>query len=209
MDFSGWAVPGDVTELIGNLRAQVPGLAEVTLSAHHHNDLGLATANALNGVRAGAGQGECTVNRLGERAGNTALEQFVMLLSVRSDRLGLRTRINPTELLHTAKLVADRTGYPVAADQSIVGRNTLVRDRDTPGGLALRDPATYRHEVLDGEAGTLGKHTTLADLRAALVAAGYPVTSHLLRDAFRRLNELSDNGAVAVDVDQLVAGASS
>ncbi len=204
VDSSGWAIPSEVTALVTRLRERVPGLAGVTLGVHHHNDLGLAAANALAGVMAGARQAECTVNGLGERAGNTALAEFAVLLRARSGTLGLHTGLETAELLATSRMVAELTGYRIAQDKPVVGDNTLV---ETAGSqtAGLRDPATYAYEVLDGEAtGGLGKHTTLAGLRTALVDSGHPVTSLLLRDAFQRLKELTDAGAVSVDVAELI-----
>jgi 2-isopropylmalate synthase len=207
VDSSGYAIPSEVAEFAARLRERVPGLAGVTLGAHHHNDLGLAAANALGGVMAGARQVECTVNGLGERAGNTALAEFAVLLRARQDLLGLHTGLETSELLPTSSLVAGLTGYPIARDRPVVGHNTLV---ETRGTAVPRDPATYAYEVLDGEAsGGLGKHTTLAGLRAALTDSGRPVTSVLLRDAFRRLKELTDAGAVSVELDELLEGVTS
>jgi 2-isopropylmalate synthase len=129
-DTVGFAVPAQYAALLQEVRALCPALETVTVAVHCHDDLGLATANTLAGVAAGAGQIECTMNGLGERAGNAALEEVVSALVAHRDELGVETGIDPAELAETSRLVATLSGYPLSPHKPVVGSN--ARQDATP-----------------------------------------------------------------------------
>jgi len=127
-DTVGYALPQQYAAFIDDVRRRCPELRGVTLSVHCHNDLGLAVANSLAGIQAGAQQVECTVNGIGERAGNAALEEIVMALSVRSEHFQIATGINTAEITATSKLVSERTGYVVQPNKAVVGANAFAHE---------------------------------------------------------------------------------
>src|SRR5260370_12172684 len=125
-DSTGYCVPSECGEIVEQVIGRARGADGVLFSVHCHNDLGLATANAKAGIMAGARRVECTVNGIGERAGNTSLEEIVMLLRVRKARLGFETGINTTEITRTSRLVAELTGTPVQPNKAVVGANAFA-----------------------------------------------------------------------------------
>lgn len=146
-DTTGYAYPEVFGALIGGLMEHVDGIENVTVSVHCHNDLGMATANALAGVRAGARQIECTINGLGERAGNTAMEEVVMALRQRPDVFGVSTGINTREIARTSRLVSSITGINVQPNKAIVGANAFAHSSGIHQDGVLKERSTY--EIID------------------------------------------------------------
>jgi 2-isopropylmalate synthase len=195
-DTVGYAQPGELGQLIRAIRRDVPNIQRAVISVHCHDDLGLAVANSLAAVEAGARQVECCVNGIGERAGNAALEEVVMALDLRRDLYGVTSQVKTAELLRTSRLVADETGLVIARNKAIVGRNAFAHEAGIHQDGMLKDPRTY--QILDAaRVGqddvelVLGKHSGRHALRARLEALGY---GELPRDelaplfaAFKRL----------------------
>ncbi len=148
-DTVGYAQPEEFGELIKILLRTIPKLANVTLSVHCHNDLGLAVANSLAGIKNGALQVECTINGLGERAGNASLEEIVMALKTRSDYYQVKTSIKTEELFKTSRLVSSLTGYEVQNNKAIVGKNAFVHKTGIHQHGILKNRETY--EIMDPE----------------------------------------------------------
>jgi 2-isopropylmalate synthase len=146
-DTTGYTYPEEFGELIAGLMGSVAGIEDVTVSVHCHNDLGMATANALAGVVAGARQIECTINGIGERAGNTSLEEVVMALRQRRDRFGADTRINTREIVRTSRLVSNVTGIVVQPNKAIVGANAFAHSSGIHQDGVLKERSTY--EIID------------------------------------------------------------
>jgi len=146
-DTTGYAYPEEFGALIAGLANNVVGIENVTISVHCHNDLGMATANALAGVRAGARQVECTINGIGERAGNTSLEEVVMALRQRGDRFGATTLINTKEITRTSRMVSKITGIPVQPNKAIVGANAFAHSSGIHQDGVLKERTTY--EIID------------------------------------------------------------
>ncbi len=146
-DTTGYTCPEEFGALIRGLRENVPGIDKITISVHCHNDLGMATANALAGVKNGVGQVECTVNGIGERAGNCAMEEVVMALRQRSEYFGADTRINTKEIMRTSRLVASITGIAVQPNKAIVGTNAFAHSSGIHQDGVLKERSTY--EIID------------------------------------------------------------
>jgi 2-isopropylmalate synthase len=196
-DTVGYTVPEEYAEILAALRQRVPELDGVTLSVHCHNDLGLAVANSLAGVMAGARQVECTINGIGERAGNASMEEFVMLLRTRKPRFGLATDINTQEIVRSSRMVSRLTGYPVQPNKAIVGRNAFAHEAGIHQHGVLAHRRTY--EIMDAEAVgltgsdiVLGKHSGRHALRQAFADLGYTIEGDDLRRAFERFKEIAD-----------------
>ncbi|MDX6495629.1 MAG: 2-isopropylmalate synthase [Gaiellales bacterium] len=196
-DTVGYTVPEEYAEILAALRQRVPELDGVTLSVHCHNDLGLAVANSLAGVMAGARQVECTINGIGERAGNASMEEFVMLLRTRKPRFGLATNINTQEIVRSSRMVSRLTGYPVQPNKAIVGRNAFAHEAGIHQHGVLAHRRTY--EIMDAEAVgltgsdiVLGKHSGRHALRQAFADLGYTIEGDDLRRAFERFKEIAD-----------------
>ena len=210
-DTVGYATPHEYAAFLTRLYELVPDLRNVTLSVHCHDDLGLAVANSFAGVQAGARQVECAVNGIGERAGNAALEEIVMLLHTRGDSVGLDTGIVTTELARTSRLVSRLTGYPVQPNKAVVGRNAFAHESGIHQDGVLKERSTYeimdaRTIGLEGNDLVLGKHSGRHALRQALQELGYPVDGQALRVAFERFKELADKKkqVTAMDLEALV-----
>ncbi len=146
-DTTGYTYPEEFGALIRGLRENVPGIDKITISVHCHNDLGMATANALAGVKNGVGQVECTVNGIGERAGNCAMEEVVMALRQRREYFGADTRINTREIMRTSRLVASITGIAVQPNKAIVGTNAFAHSSGIHQDGVLKERSTY--EIID------------------------------------------------------------
>ncbi len=196
-DTVGYTVPDEYTEILAGLRERVPELDGVTLSVHCHNDLGLAVANSLAGVMAGARQIECTINGIGERAGNASMEEFVMLLRTRKPRFGLDTNVNTTEIMRTSRLVSRLTGYVVQPNKAIVGRNAFAHEAGIHQHGVLAHRRTY--EIMDAEQVglhgsdiVLGKHSGRHALRQAFSDLGFTIDGDELKRAFARFKEIAD-----------------
>src|SRR3954469_23275759 len=142
-DTVGYTTPGEFAEFLRRLYELVPGLADVVLSVHCHDDLGLAVANSLAGVQAGARQIECAVNGIGERAGNASLEEIVMLLHTRADDIGFATGIQTREIARTSRLVSRLSGYVVQPNKAIVGRNAFAHESGIHQDGVLKERSTY------------------------------------------------------------------
>jgi len=198
-DTVGYALPSEHAGFLLAVRRRCPELAGVTLSVHCHNDLGLAVANTLAGVRVGAGQVECTVNGIGERAGNAALEEVVMALRVREQAFGVSTGVDTFEIGRTSRLVAELTGYAVQRNKAIVGANAFAHEAGIHQDGMLKDSATY--QIMDpAELGLhmslpLGKHSGRHAFARACAEAGVELAADELREAFGRFKRLADTGA--------------
>jgi 2-isopropylmalate synthase len=196
-DTVGYATPDEYGALVAGVRANVPGIERVTVSAHCHDDLGLAVANSLAAVRAGARQAECTINGIGERAGNAALEEFVMALHTRRPFFGLHTNIETRELARTSRLVSACTGIDVPPNKAIVGANAFAHEAGIHQDGVLKNRLTY--EIMsaetvgwDGVGLVLGKHSGRHALRVKTEALGYVLTDEELSLVFARFKELAD-----------------
>src|SRR5262249_54009345 len=142
-DTVGYAVPEEYAAMFRTLRERVPGIENVTLSCHCHDDLGLAVANSLAAVEAGAGQMECTINGIGERAGNASLEEIVMALRTRRDAFGADTGIEAREIYRTSRLVRDVTGFSVPPNKAVVGANAFAHAAGIHQDGVLKEQLTY------------------------------------------------------------------
>ncbi|MCC6306420.1 MAG: 2-isopropylmalate synthase [Rhodobacteraceae bacterium] len=208
-DTVGYTVPRESAAIIAMLRERVPGAGDVVFATHCHNDLGMATANALAAVDAGARQIECTINGLGERAGNTALEEVVMALKVRNDLMPYRTGVDATRIMKASRLVATVSGFPVQFNKAIVGKNAFAHESGIHQDGVLKNAATFeimRPEDI-GLAATnlvMGKHSGRAALRAKLRELGYELADNQLNDVFVRFKSLADRKKEVYD-DDLVA----
>jgi 2-isopropylmalate synthase len=195
-DTVGYCMPDEYAEFIYEVRRLCPELQHVTLSVHCHNDLGLAVANSIAGIRAGARQVECTVNGIGERAGNAALEEIVMALRVRVGRLGAETGVNVGEIGSASRLVQRFTGYPVQPNKAIVGANAFAHEAGIHQDGMLKDAETY--QIMDpSELGLtmtlpLGKHSGRHAFAIACLDAGFKLGREELNDAFMRFKRLAD-----------------
>jgi 2-isopropylmalate synthase len=196
-DTVGYSTPDEYGALIAGVRANVPGVERVTISAHCHNDLGLAVANSLDAVRAGARQAECTINGIGERAGNAALEEFVMALHTRRSFFGLYTNIETRELARTSRLVSECTGIDVPPNKAIVGANAFAHEAGIHQDGVLKNRLTYEIMSADtvgwnGIGLVLGKHSGRHALRAKTESLGYKLNEEELGLLFVRFKELAD-----------------
>jgi 2-isopropylmalate synthase len=210
-DTVGYATPDEYAEFLTELYALVPDLRGAVLSVHCHDDLGMAVANSLAGVQAGARQIECAVNGIGERAGNASLEELIMLLHTRHDRLGYSTGAVTTEIAKTSRLVSRLTGYPVQPNKAIVGRNAFAHESGIHQDGVLKARETYeimdaRSVGLDANSLVLGKHSGRAALRQALEDLGYTIDGSQLKQAFERFKEVADRKkqVTAMDLEALV-----
>ena len=208
-DTVGYTAPAESAELIQMLLARVPGAEQVVFATHCHNDLGMATANALAAVAGGARQIECTINGLGERAGNTALEEVVMALKVRRDIMPYFTNIDSTKLMNISRRVATVSGFPVQFNKAIVGKNAFAHESGIHQDGMLKNAETF--EIMRPEdvglAATnlvMGKHSGRAALRSKLEELGYKLGDNQLKDVFVRFKELADRKKEVYD-DDLIA----
>jgi 2-isopropylmalate synthase len=210
-DTVGYTMPDEYAAMFTELYRLVPGLREVVVSVHCHDDLGLAVANTLAGIQAGCRQVECAVNGIGERAGNASLEEIVMLLRTREPALGLWTGIETTEIARTSRLVSRLTGYPVQPNKAIVGRNAFAHEAGIHQDGVLKERATY--EIMDAttvglksNAIVLGKHSGRHALRQALEEMGFKMDGQALNTAFKRFKEIADRkkNVSAMDLEALV-----
>ena len=210
-DTVGYAMPHEYAAWLERLYELVPALADVVLSVHCHDDLGLAVANSFAGVRAGARQVECAINGIGERAGNASLEEIVMLLATRADDIGLHTAINTREIARTSRLVSRLTGYAVPPNKAIVGRNAFAHESGIHQDGVLKERTTY--EIMEATSVglatnslVLGKHSGRHALRQALENLGIEVQGQALNTAFKRFKEIADRKKTvsAMDLEALV-----
>lgn len=206
-DTVGYTLPHEYERLFRYLREHVPGMENVTMSAHCHDDLGMATANTLAAIKGGARQVEVTINGLGERAGNTALEEVVMALRTRPDVFGrVDTRVNAQELLKASNLLSNVTGIPVQPNKAIVGLNAFAHEAGIHQDGMLKNSLTY--EIMTPQSvgwnGTnlvLGKHSGRHGLDARLRKLGYKLTAEQLKIAYSRFVALADEKKHVTDAD--------
>ncbi len=206
-DTVGYSLPADMATIFADLRNRVPGIENVVLSAHNHNDLGLGVANTLAAIQAGARQVEVTINGIGERAGNASLEEVAMALRTRHDALAYSNGIVTPNILKTSKLLATITGFDVQPNKAIVGRNAFAHESGIHQDGVLKDRTTY--EIMTPESVgwsnsslVLGKHSGRAAFRDKLNALGYgDIGNNQLNDAFRRFKEIADLKKVVYDED--------
>src|SRR6187399_448360 len=205
-DTVGYTMPDEFGALIGGIVKNVPGIENVIVSVHCHDDLGLATANALAGIMAGARQAEVTINGIGERAGNTSLEEVVMTLQTRQPMFGLRTGIDATQLVRTSRLVSLRTGMVVPPNKAIVGANAFAHESGIHQDGMLKHQETYeimRPETV-GASKTLlvlGKHSGRHAFAVRLKELGRTVEGEALERAFKRFKVLADKKKRITDAD--------
>jgi 2-isopropylmalate synthase len=212
-DTVGYTLPDEFGALIAGIRAHVPGVDGVVISVHCHDDLGLAVANTLAGLRAGARQAEVAVNGIGERAGNCSLEEVVMALRTRRPTLGLVTGIDTTQLVRLSKLVATCTGFHVPPNKAIVGGNAFAHESGIHQDGMLKHQATY--EIMSpedvGAAGTrlvLGKHSGRHAFAEQLGALGVRLDGAALDRAFERFKALCDRKKHVGEADLLALASS-
>jgi 2-isopropylmalate synthase len=210
-DTVGYTMPIEYGAMFEELYRLVPGLRGVTVSVHCHDDLGLAVANSLAGLEAGCRQVECAINGIGERAGNAALEEVVMLLRTREPKLGLWTGVETTEIARTSRLVSRMTGYPVQPNKAIVGRNAFAHEAGIHQDGVLKERTTY--EIMDAttvglrsNSIVLGKHSGRHALSKALEEMGFEIDGQALNVAFKRFKEIADRKkqVTAMDLEALV-----
>lgn len=205
-DTVGYTTPDEFGALIAGIRANVPGAKDVILSVHCHDDLGLATANALAGILAGARQAEVTINGIGERAGNSSLEEVVMALHTRAAKFGLHTNIDTTQLTRVSRLVSQCTGMAVQPNKAIVGANAFAHESGIHQDGMLKHEQTYeimRPETVGASQSqlVLGKHSGRAALAARLAELGYPLDAAALDRVFARFKEIADRRKHVTDAD--------
>ncbi len=208
-DTVGYTAPVESADLIRRLIEAVPGADDVVFATHCHNDLGMATANALAAVAGGARQIECTVNGLGERAGNTALEEVVMAMRVRGDIIPYHTGIDTTKIMNISRRVAAVSGFSVQFNKAIVGKNAFAHESGIHQDGVLKNAETF--EIMQpadiGLSATsivMGKHSGRAALRSKLEELGYHLASNQLNDVFVRFKALADRKKEVFD-DDLIA----
>ncbi|MGD9054731.1 MAG: 2-isopropylmalate synthase [Desulfobacterales bacterium] len=205
-DTVGYAIPQEFSELVSYVKTHTPNIHKAILSVHCHNDLGLATANTLSAITAGARQAEVTINGIGERAGNTSLEEVVMSLVTRNNALGLTTSIQ-TEYIHpTSRLVSMITGIIVQPNKAVVGANAFAHEAGIHQDGVLKNPMTY--EIMKPETIglstnklVLGKHSGRHALRSRLKDMGYDLSDEEINLVFSRFKELADKKKHVVDED--------
>ncbi|MBN1765877.1 MAG: 2-isopropylmalate synthase [Sedimentisphaerales bacterium] len=205
-DTVGYSIPQEYGSLIARLRENIPGIKNVIISTHCHNDLGLATANSLAGVANGARQVECTINGLGERAGNTSMEEVVMTLKTRRDLYGVDTRINTTEIYRTSQMVSRLMGIIVQPNKAIVGANAFAHESGIHVDGLLKHRGTY--EIMTPESVgvqeakmVLGRHSGRHGFKARCTELGFELTPEQLDDAYSKFLEIADKKKEIYDED--------
>ena len=205
-DTVGYAVPQEFGGIISSLKSRVPNIDKAVLSVHCHNDLGLAVANSLAAILAGAGQVECTINGIGERAGNAALEEIVMNLDTRKDVFGVTTGVNTKEIHRASRLVSDVTGLVVQANKAVVGSNAFAHEAGIHQHGVIQERTTY--EIMDAQRIglaesklVLGKHSGRHAFDKRLSELGYELSGEELKKAFARFKEVADKKKEVFDED--------
>ena len=208
-DTVGYSYPSEYEAIFRDLVENVPGVENIILSTHCHNDLGLAVANSLAGVQGGARQVEVAVNGIGERAGNAALEEVVMALKVRGDRLPYFTGAETQHITRASRYVSAITGFPVQFNKAIVGKNAFAHESGIHQDGMLKDRGTYEIMTPEsvGQGGSnlvMGKHSGRHAFREKLKALGYELGQNALNEAFQRFKDLADKKKHVFD-DDIVA----
>jgi 2-isopropylmalate synthase len=205
-DTVGYTTPGEFISLISTVKERVVRDRDVVISVHCHNDLGLAVANTLAALGAGARQVECTINGIGERAGNASLEEIVMAMRVRADRLPFETGINTSELYPASQLLSSIVGFEVQPNKAIVGRNAFAHEAGIHQHGVINNPLCY--EIMTPESVgvpanslVLGKHSGRHALSLRYMELGYEVSAAELDAAYRRFTNLADRKKRIYDQD--------
>lgn len=205
-DTVGYTTPMEFTHLVQHVRERVVRDRDVIISVHCHNDLGLAVANSLAAIEAGARQVECTINGIGERAGNASLEEIVMALHVRADRLPFETGIKTTEIYPTSQLLSSIIGFDVQPNKAIVGRNAFAHEAGIHQHGVINNPLCY--EIMTPESVgvpanslVLGKHSGRHALSLRYMELGYDLTSTELDAAYKSFTNLADRKKRIYDQD--------
>ncbi|WP_349357642.1 2-isopropylmalate synthase [Stappia sp.] len=205
-DTVGYATPDEYKAMFETIRAQVPDADKAVFSVHCHDDLGLAVANSLAGVAGGARQIECTINGLGERAGNAALEEIVMAIRTRADVMPYDSSVDPKYLTRASKLVSAVSGFPVQFNKAIVGKNAFAHESGIHQDGMLKNAETY--EIMKpadvGVRATslvMGKHSGRHAFRQKLEELGYEIGDNAFEEAFRRFKDLADRKKHVYDED--------
>jgi 2-isopropylmalate synthase len=205
-DTVGYTVPDEFQRLIEMLMNRVPNIDKAVISVHCHNDLGLAVANSLAAVQAGARQVECTINGIGERAGNAAMEEVVMALRTRPDTLPYITGIDTTKIMKASRLLSAITGFNVQPNKAIVGANAFAHESGIHQDGMLKNAQTY--EIMTPESVGLtrstlvmGKHSGRHAFKSKLEELGFKLGDNELNDAFQRFKDLADHKKDVFDED--------
>ncbi len=205
-DTVGYTTPDEYFDFLTAIREKCPALDNVDISVHCHNDLGLAVANSLAAIKAGANQIECTVNGIGERAGNASLEEVVMALKTRRDHYNCDTGIKTQEIMRSSKLLTRITGVKVQPNKAIVGENAFAHEAGIHQDGVLKNKATY--EIMTPESIgiteknlVLGKHSGKHALMARIKELGYDITAEELEIAFMKFKEIADKKKEVYDND--------
>jgi 2-isopropylmalate synthase len=205
-DTVGYTLPAEFGGLIAGIIQNTPGIEKCIVSVHCHNDLGMATANTLAGIQAGARQAEVTINGIGERAGNTALEEIVMALQTRQPAFQLVTGIDTTQITRLSKLVSNYTGITVQPNKAIVGANAFSHEAGIHQDGLLKHQLTYEIMRPESVGATqtklvLGKHSGRHALKSRLLSLGYPLDDPEMDKIFDRFKALADKKKVITDAD--------
>ncbi|MDY6914573.1 MAG: 2-isopropylmalate synthase [Planctomycetota bacterium] len=205
-DTVGYAMPAEFGDMIRYLNANVSNIADAVISVHCHNDLGLAVANSLAAVRAGAGQVECTINGIGERAGNAAMEEIVMAMQTRQDLLDVTCKVKTKKIYPTSRLVAAITGLHVQRNKAIVGENAFAHEAGVHQDGMLKHRATYEIMKPDdigvpASRLVLGKHSGRHAFTQRIEALGYKLSAEQIDEAFEKFKRLADKKKEVFDED--------
>ncbi|MES2677382.1 MAG: 2-isopropylmalate synthase [Pseudomonadota bacterium] len=205
-DTVGYTTPEEYFDLISNIRNNVSNIDKAIISTHCHNDLGLAVANSLSAIRAGARQVECTINGIGERAGNAALEEIVMAIKTRNDFYNFSTNIDTTLISRASKLVSNATGFAVQYNKAIVGANAFAHESGIHQDGMLKNRNTYEIMTpesigLEKSSLILGKHSGRAAFKDRLNQLGYDLGHNALENVFAKFKDLADRKKEIVDED--------
>ncbi len=205
-DTVGYTTPKEYFELISAIKNNVPNIDKAVISVHCHNDLGLAVANSLAAVDAGARQVECTINGIGERAGNAALEEIVMTIRTRNDFFTVRSDIDATLITRASRLVSNITGFPVQYNKAIVGANAFAHESGIHQDGMLKNRNTYEIMTpesvgLEKSSLVLGKHSGRAAFKDKLKEIGYDIGDNMLEVMFNKFKELADKKKEILDGD--------
>jgi 2-isopropylmalate synthase len=205
-DTVGYSFPDELAQLVRRIKSQAAGIDKAIISVHCHDDLGLAVANSIAALAAGARQVECTVNGIGERAGNAALEEIVMILKTREKALGLSTGIVTEQILHASRLVTAITGIPVQPNKAIIGANAFAHESGIHQDGMIKDRSTY--EIIDPRSVgilesslVLGKHSGRHAFRERIKSLGYELSEEELNLTFKRFKDLADRKKTVFDED--------
>ncbi len=206
-DTVGYIMPDEIYALFSGIKNNVANIDKVVLSTHNHDDLGMGVANSLAAIRAGADQVECTINGIGERAGNSALEEICMAINVRKDFYkDIETTINTTEIYKTSRMITSITGVDVQPNKAVVGKNAFAHESGIHQDGVLKDRTTY--EIMTAESVgimknslVLGKHSGRAAFKTRLAEMGYNLDNEHLEKAFSAFKDLADKKKEIFDED--------